>query len=188
MQAIIDYFVKITDTNGIGWVIGQGFGILAIVLGFVSYQLHTKRQLLVMQTIVAIVFCVHYYLLSAYSAMAMNIVNIFRNAAYDYRTNKGITSRTIPIAFVIIQAAMCILTWDAWYSVFVLLGICINTYCMSLSNSQLVRKSITVTSPLVLTYDVFAYSIGGAIYESVAIVSSVIGIIRNRNRSEENKV
>ena len=78
------------------------------------------------------------------------------------------------------QALLCILAWDAWYSVFILVGICINTYCMSLADPQTVRKSILVTSPLVLIYDLFARSVGGTVYEAVALCSAVIGILRNR--------
>ena len=179
MTAIADFFTDLYDTYGIGWMIGQLFGIVAIILGFVSYQLRTKRQLLIMQTVVAIVFCVHYFLIGAYSAMAMNVLNIARNAVYDVRTRKGITSPVIPAIFVAAQVVICAIAWEAWYSIFVLLGIGINTYCMSFSNSQNVRKSILISSPLVLTYDIFASSLGGAVYESVAIISSVVGIIRN---------
>ena len=182
MESVINFFKDLLDTNGIGWMIGQVFGIIAIILGFISYQLHTKRQLIFMQSAVAVVFCIHYFLIGAYSGMAMNCVNIIRNAAYDYRTRKGINSKLIPIVFVIIQALMCAFTWEAWYSVFVLFGICANTYCMSFADSQNVRKSILVTSPFVLTYDIFARSVGGTIYESVALVSAFIGIIRNRKK------
>lgn len=180
MDAIINFFKQILEANGIAWMIGQGFGIVAIILGFISYQVRTQRQILFMQSTVAVVFCVHYFLIGAYSGMAMNAVNIIRNLFYDYRTRKGIDSKLIPIAFVIIQAFMCVFTWEAWYSVFVLIGICVNTYCMSFSNPQNVRKSILVTSPFVLTYDIFARSLGGSIYESVALVSAFIGILRNR--------
>ena len=182
MEAIGDFFEQIWKTNGIAWMIGQGFGILAIILGFLSYQVRTQRQVLFMQSMVAVVFCIHYGLIGAYSALAMNGVNIVRNIAYDYRTRKGIGSKLIPILFVAVQVVMCLLTWDAWYSVFVLLGIGINTYCMSFSDPQAVRKSILVTSPFVLTYDLFARSIGGSIYESIAFLSAAIGIVRHRKR------
>lgn len=182
MENIIDLLNSLIKENGTLWIVGQAFGILAIILGFVSYQVKTQRQILFMQSMVAVTFCIHYFMIGAYSAMAMNGVNIVRNAAYDYRNKKGIDSKLIPIGFVIIQAIMCALTWEAWYSVFVLIGICINTYCMSFKSAQNVRKSIVVTSPFVLTYDIFARSIGGSIYESVALVSAVIGIIRNRRK------
>ena len=182
MGAVADFFKNIIDTYGIVWMIGQVFGIIAIILGFITYQVKTQRQILFMQTAVAIVFGIHYMLIGAYSGMAMNFVNIVRNAAYDYRMKKGIKSPLIPALFVAVQAVMCALTWEAWYSVFVLFGICINTYCMSFSSPQNVRKSILVTSPMVLTYDIFARSVGGSIYESVALVSAFIGIMRNLKR------
>ena len=182
METIIEFTKNLFDTHGTIFMIGQAFGILAIILGFVSYQVKTQRQILFMQSMVAVTFCIHYFMIGAYSAMAMNGVNIIRNAVYDIRTRKGIESKLIPVSFVVIQAVMCALTWEAWYSVFVLIGICVNTYCMSFKSAQNVRKSIVVTSPLVLTYDIFARSIGGSIYESVALVSAVIGIIRNRRK------
>ena len=161
-------------------MIGQGFGILAIILGFVSYQMRTQRQVLLMQTAVATVFCIHYGMIGAYTALAMNLVCIVRNVVYDYRARKQIRSPLIPIIFVVIQVFIGILSWESWYSVFVLLGIGINTYCMSFYDPQSVRKSILITCPLVFTYDVFAMSVGGAIYEAIAWTSAVIGILRYR--------
>ena len=187
MQFFINIFSDLIDKHGTVWMIGQGFGIIAIILGFVSYQLKTKRQLLYMQSFVALAFCIHYLLIGAYSATAMNFVNIVRNFAYDYRSEKGIKSKVIPIAFVALQVIICALTWDAWYSVFVLLGIGINTYCMSASDPQFVRKSILITSPMVLTYDVFARSVGGTVYESVALLSAAIGVIKTVKHKENNE-
>ena len=182
METVINFFKDIIDANGMVWIIGQGFGIVAIILGFVTYQVHTQRQIIFMQSLVAAVFCIHYGLIGAYSALAMNAVNIVRNIIYDYRMKKGIKSQVIPIVFVVIQVIMCALTWEAWYSVFVLVGICINTYCMSLPDPQKLRKSILVSSPMVLTYDIFAGSVGGSIYESVAIISAAVGIFRYRKQ------
>ncbi len=180
----MQFFEQLITENGIVWMIGQGFGILAIVLGFVSFQLRTQRQLLFMQGAVAFVFCVHYCLIGAYTGMAMNGLNIIRNIVYDYRARKGIAGKLIPIGFVVLQAIIGAFTWEAWYSVFVLLGIGINSYCMSFADPQNVRKSILVSSPLVLTYDAFAHSVGGLIYETVALVSAFIGILRNRGKKK----
>ena len=182
MQEIINFFEGLWIEHGATWMIGQGFGIIAIIFGFISYQVRTQRQILLMQSTVAVFFGVHYLLIGAYSGMAMNFVNIARNFFYDRRTQKGSKSQVVPIIFVLVQCVMCALTWEAWYSVFVLFGIGINTYCMSFSNPQNVRKSILVTSPMVLTYDLFARSVGGSIYESVALISAFIGILRNRKK------
>ena len=174
------------------YIIGQIFGGIAIVLGFVSYQVKTQRQLIFMQTATAAVFCVHYLLIGAYTGMAMNAVNIVRNFFYDRRNKKGSSDIYTPLAFGVIQAVIGVLTWNAWYSVFVFLGIVGNTVCMSFKNPQNVRKSIIITSPLVFTYDAFAKSWGGMVYEATAWVSAIIGIIRvtvKKNKaSAENSV
>lgn len=183
LYIMLTFFNHITSAYGIPWIIGQILGMIAIILGFISYQLKTQRQLLFMQTAVAVTFCIHFFLIGAYSGMAMNVVGIVRNLVYNKRSQKGSQTKLIPIIFVLIQCVMCLITWEAWYSVFVLFGLAINTYCMSFSNLQSLRKSIFITSPMVLTYDLFAGSIGGAIYESIVIVSSLVGVLRNKNKT-----
>ena len=172
---------------GISYIIGQILGIVAIIIGFVTFQMKTKRQILFMQTTTAVIFCVHYFLIGAMTGVVMNIVATIRNLVYDYCGTKGYKTKLVPITFVVIQAAVAILVWEAWYSVFVLLGICINTYCMSLSKPQNVRSSILVSSPLVFIYNAFTLSIGGMIYESVAVASSAIGLFRYMKNKKEKK-
>ena len=168
------------EVGSIPYLIGQGFGILAIILGFVSYQLKTQKQVLFCQAVVGAVFLVHYALIGAVSGMAMNVISLIRNTIYAVRGGKNDTrfDKAIPIVFTVLMGIMGILSWTNWYSIFVFLGLVINSYCMSFSDPQMIRKSILITSPLVLIYDIFALSIGGAVYESVAVISSVIGIIR----------
>lgn len=174
--------------ENIFFIIGQFFGLIAIALGFLSYQMKTQKQLLLCQTAVCIVFCIHYLLIGATTAMAMNTVNVVRNIVYYRRNQKGDKSMLFPIIFTVILGIIGLLTWEAWYSIFVFCGLIINSLCMSFSNPQNVRKSILVTCPMVLIYDIFALSIGGFIYESVAIISSIIGIIRfKKQNSVESK-
>lgn len=169
--------------NEFVYVLGQILGIGAIILGFLSYQMRTQKKLLVVQIATNVLFILHYLLIGAYSGMALNCISLIRNCVYCYRNGKGSMGLLWPIFFAVIMAIVGVLTWEAWYSVFVLLGLVINTLCMALPDPQKVRKSILVTSPLVLTYDAFVLSVGGIVYESVAIISSLIGILRNRKRS-----
>lgn len=161
-----------------GNLIGQFLGIVAVVLGFLSYQMKTSKKLLVVQTVTCAVFCIHYMMIGAISAFVLNAVGIVRNIVYANRDKKIFSYEFYPVFFAVIMGVMGILSWQDMFSLFIILGLIINTLCLYLKNSQSIRKSILVTSPLVLIYDVFAGSIGGIIYESAAIISSVIGIIR----------
>ena len=131
------------------FIIGQVFGVIAIILGFLSYQMKTQKQLLICQTATSLVFCIHYFLIGATTGMAMNMVNVVRNIFYYRRNQKGSKSLLLPIIFTSILAVIGILTWNGWYSIFVFLGLIINSMCMSFADPQNVRKSILVTYPMV---------------------------------------
>lgn len=79
------------------------------------------------------------------------------------------------------------MTWTHWYCVLSVAGLVINTLALSSPSVQLIRKSILVTSPMVLLYDVLAGNYIEAVKELIAIVSAVIGIIRYRKESKNEK-
>jgi len=167
-------------------IVGQMMGLAAVVLGFVSFQMRTQRQLLAVQTATTIAFCIHYYLIGATSGLMLNLLGIVRNLAYYHKDKPLFSGRKCPIFFAVVMGIVGLLSWQDYYSIFVVLGLVINTVCLSFANPQNIRKSILVSSPLVLVYDAFVFSIGGVIYESVVIVSSIIGIVRYR-KAKKNK-
>ena len=160
------------------FLIGQIFGVIAVILGFITYQIRTQKALLFVQTVTALVFVIHYLLIGAVSGMVLNIVAMIRNLVYSRRDLKIFSGKAWPIVFSVIMGIIGLLFWQDWYSVFVVLGLVINSLCMSVQDPQKIRKSILISSPLVLIYDAFALSIGGIIYESAAIISALAGILR----------
>lgn len=48
------------------------------------------------------------------------------------------------------------------------------------------RKGVLIACPLTLVYDIIEHSFGGIIYESVAIISAIIGLIRYRKIKSNN--
>ena len=160
--------------------IGQFLGIVAIIFGFLTFQMKSREKLVLLQVCAAGSFVLHYLMIGAYSGMALNAVAMTRNIIFFFIGRNKPVPKAWSLLFTVIMGIMGIFSWHAWYSVFMVLGLLINSYCMSLSNPQTIRKSILITSPLVLIYNLFVLSIGGIVYESVAIISSLIGIVRNR--------
>lgn len=161
-------------------IIGQILGVITIPLGFLSYQAKTAKKLLILQVLNAFVFCIHYLMIGAISAFAMNAIVVIRNIVYANKDKKIFSYRFYPILFAIIMGGVGILSWQNAYSIFVVLGLVLNTLALSSGDAQYIRKSILVTSTMVLIYNILVFSIGGTVYESVTIVSSIIGIIRYR--------
>ena len=173
----------LTETSA--FYIAQALGIVAIILGFINYIVKTRGQVIFVNGATAICFTLHYLCLGAWAGMALNSVAFIRNIVYYYAGKNGKVSKALAIAFTAIMGAMGItvslIAKEGWYFLFSVVALMINTFAMSFTNPNNIRKSILITSPLVLTYNCFVLSVGGAVYESVAIISSIIGLIRYKN-------
>lgn len=166
-------------------IIGQSLGILAAVFGFLSYQMKSQKGILLFQTLTSISMTVHYLMIGAYSGMALNLVCAVRNGVFWLESRKGGVNRWLAIGFTVVMGAAGIFSWQNWYSIFVCLGLVINSFCMSFKDPQNIRKSILVSSPLVIIYNVFARSYGGIVFELIVLVSTLIGLICHRKEKTD---
>lgn len=165
-------------------MIGQLLGLVAVLLTFISYQAKTQKQILLIQTAATLFMALHYALIGASSGLSLNVICLLRNITYFFKEKRPFSSPVIPYLFSAAMVVYGILTWQAFYSCFIIVGLAINTVALS-RTPQTLRKSILLTSTLVLIYNIFVFSIGGIINEIVAITSSVIGLIRYRSGQEK---
>jgi general stress protein CsbA len=101
-----------------------------------------------------------------------------------YKDKNRYVARIVPIVLTLIMAVMSAFLWEGYHSIFFVVGITLNTLAMGYCNAQNLRKSILLTSSLILIYNLFIPSIGGSINEVVAISSSSIGIYRHRAKKQ----
>ena len=164
-------------------IIGQALGIIATIITFISYQVNTKRSLLIIQTTATLCTCLSFLFLGASTGFALNIVCIIRNVAFYFQKDKS-TVHTVTAA--VLSAAMIalgILSWQGPVSLLIMVALAANTLFMATGNPQLLRKSVIGTSGLILVYNAIVFSIGGMANEGISIVSSIIGIIRFRKEA-----
>ena len=161
-------------------LIGQLLGFVAVILGFVTFQMKSARALLVTDMLTFGVFCAHYLLIGAISGCTLNLVGMLRNVVYTNRDKKIFAGKAWPFIMAGVMLLAGLLSWQDWRSVFMIAALVINTLCMSLPNAQHIRYSLLFTCPFALTYNVILHSYGGVLYELMALTSAVIGIIRFR--------
>ena len=87
-------------------LIGQGFGILAVLLGFISFQTETRKKLLLTQCAISVVFLVHYLLIGAYSGLAMNIVSLARNLTYYNQDKLRISQKQTNVLYMVLYVLL----------------------------------------------------------------------------------
>ena len=63
-------------------ILGQIIGILATVITALSYQMNTKKSLLLTQSLATACTCISYLFLGASSGFALTIVCLVRNGGF----------------------------------------------------------------------------------------------------------
>lgn len=170
-------------------IIGQILGIVAPIITFVSYQVNSKKKLLILQTAATLSTCLSYMFLGADSGFALNIVCIIRNITFFFQDSKSKMNMISAIILAAVMGGLGFLSWEGPISLLVIIALAANTIFMSFGDAQLLRKSVIGTSSMILIYNIFIENptIGGIINESVAIVASIIGIIAFVKMKKEKK-
>ena len=173
--------------ENVDWImlIGQALGVVAVILGFITYQMKSPKALLIVNLITCGVFCAHYLLIGAISGAVMNGIGIIRNLIYTNRDKKAFSSPAWPFIFAAVMLISGLVTSQDWRSGVMVCALVINSLALSLKNAQHIRYSLLITCPLVMIYDVLLHSYGGMVYEGMSIVSALIGIVRFRKTKTE---
>jgi hypothetical protein len=159
-------------------IIGQVLGILATIIGVCSFQVNNKKHLLLIQSVSTVLTCISYLFLGATSGFALNIVCLARNIVFCFSKKDRNLDYLLTGAFMILMGFIGALSWQGPVSLLIIIALVANTFFMCLGSTQVLRYSILGTSTMVLIYNIAFIAIGGILYESFAIISAIIGIIR----------
>ena len=162
-------------------LLGHAIGFISVALFFYSYQRSKKSKIMIIQTVATALSCVQYLLIGAASGFALNVVCIIRNFAFYYREKNNKTDLVTPVIFAVAMAVMSCFSWEGIHSLLITLGLVVNTVCMGICDAKSFRKTILISSTLILAYNFFALSYSGMLSESISLISVVIGIVRYRN-------
>lgn len=171
-----------------GMIVGQILGILATIIGVCSFQVNKKKQLLLIQSVSTTCTCLSYLFLGATSGFALNIVCLVRNGVFYFRKKGTGMDYVLTVMFMVLMGCIGALSWQGYISLLIIIALAANTFFMCIGSAQALRYSILVTSTMVLIYNIKFIAVGGIFYESFAIVSSVIGILRFRKDKKESEI
>lgn len=160
--------------------IGQLFGLVAVAISFVAYQMPTQKKILIMNMLVTIAIMINYALIGATTGMILNIVCVVRNLIFINRDKRIFSYKFYPYLLMLIIGGLSLFTSEGTYSILITIGLMVNTFALSLTNPQATRYTMAISCSFILAYNIFVRSYGGMINEAVAITSAIIGIIRHR--------
>ena len=168
-----------TDMFGTtGAIIGQVLGFVAVIIGFISYQMKTPKAILSVEIVTSIVFASHYLLIGAFTAVALNGLMLVQCIVYFIRAKKGKKGVLVPAIFTCLVLIVGFLTWSDYTSLFITVGLAIYSFFIGMSNAQVIRFAMFAKAPICFTYNLLVFSLGGILYECSVFTSSLISTVR----------
>ena len=154
------------------WFI-QLIGLVAWLMLVASYYREDTNKILVFQTIGTALYCLHYYLLGAYSGLFICFFEVVRDYLY-YRTDWDdyIYKGSVPV--YIIYAGI------SFTGIVDLLPICsslLDGFSLTKKKNIVVIGAI-ISYTLWVIYDIFVMSYSGAVTDGLVVVSNVLIFIR----------
>ena len=156
----------------------QSVGVIGILASIISFQCKKHKYILFFRTMNEVFFGVQYFLLGAYTGMAMNFVGCMRNTIFSNQVQKGKSTFNTALIFSIFFVLFGIFTWDGPKSLLIIIAKVISSFAYGNKNTTIVRTSIFLTSSSWLIYNVFVNSFAGIACEAFTLLSIISGIIR----------
>ena len=157
----------------------QMIGFVAVAFFIISYQMRSNRLLFLFQLLGCLLFAIQFCFLGAFSGAAGLLINILRNVLLLMAPRwSWVRTKPTLAAILFLITAMTVCTWNGPISLLPALSVGITTIGYWTDNGQKIRGSQLMGSPCTLVYDVLVGSWGGALSESITLVSIIVSIIR----------
>lgn len=151
----------------------QALGIIAWLILAASYYRKDTNKILVFQTIATALYCVHYYLLGAYSGLFICFFEVIRDFLY-YKTDLDnyIFYGTVPVYII-----YGIIGFGSFVDVLPIASSLIDGYSLTKKRDVVVIWAV-ISYTLWVIYDIFVMSYSCALTDGLVVVSNVLILFR----------
>lgn len=169
-------------------ILVQGVGALGILASVISFQCKSHRSIVTFRTANELLFAIQYFLLGAYTGMAMNLIGCVRNTGFTEMVKREKKTTGVCVAFSALFLIITAATWAGPKSILVGAAKVVSTFAYGNKNPKVVRGLTFFTSASWLVYNWFVRSYAGVLCEVLTLSSVIVGIVRLDlpKKSEEN--
>lgn len=162
-------------------IFGQVASIIGMILTIASFQMKTRKRIIVFQTVGSSFFLISYFLLGSWTGVYMNVIYLSRNFVFYYRKDKEWAKSKWWLVLFLAGAILAgILGFRSTIDILPIFGAIFATIAMYMPHENMLRLLNLLASPCWLVYNINLPSTGGMICEIFNMVSVIIGLIRYR--------
>ena len=162
-------------------ILGQIVSIVGMALTILSFQLKTRKQILLFQSLGSSLWLLSYLLLGTWAGVYINGFFIVRNVIFYFRKDKKWAQSIVWLPIMVVASIGAgALGYQTPWDLLPIIGAVIGTFSMYMSNENMLRLLKLGESPCWLVYNCSIPNIGGIICELCSLTSLVVGLIRYR--------
>lgn len=175
------------------YVMSQVFTVLMYALLGVTYQVKSRRKILILSIFSNAFQGIAYLLLNAKSGFVMCVLAILRETAMMFISDKIKDEKKskraylcVIIVFYIAMIISAIFTYEGMLSMLSILATAIYTYSIWQKNEKVYKALGTPVGICWIAYNIFVKSIFGVVFESIILICSIVGYVRSKKNSMVN--
>lgn len=168
------------------FILAQICGLIILILTVISVQFKTKEKIVMCFVFANVIAAIQYFLLSAFTGAVISVINAIRCIVFYYYKKKEMKPSLITLLiFELIAIISGIFTWQNIWSLIPILVTVIYTYGLWQDNVTVIRITTGIAGFGWAIYNIIVMAYVGAIQEISQLVSSVIAIVRNKEKVKE---
>lgn len=156
------------------FILIQLLGIIAWIMLVLSYHRKNTNKILVFQIIGTFLYCVHYFLLGAYSGLFICAFEVIFDFLY-YKTDKD---KYIYLISIPIRILGGIFSFKIFIDILPIAASLIDGYSLTKKKKIVVIGAI-ISYTLWVIYDIYVMSISGAITDGIVVLSNLSILLFN---------
>ena len=155
--------------------------VIAMIVTIASFQMKTRGQILIFQTVGSAFFLLSFLLQNEMTAVVLNCIFLIRNMIFYFGRDKKWAGHWIwlPVLLCAVVAAG-IFSFEKWLDLLPVVGSLFGTVAMYMKNENMMRLLKLGDSPCWLIFHCTIPNLGAIVCEVFNIVSIVVGLIRYR--------
>jgi len=151
----------------------QSLAILFLIASAVSFHVKSKKGILIAQIVGISLLALHFLLLEAWSGFAMQFILVFAVSSFLFKEKH----KSLLVFFILLFVVFTYITWQGYFSIFAFLGITLALIAKWQVKTRLIRIISIPSGISWIIYDMFVYSYGGIISESILLVSVLLSLM-----------
>lgn len=165
----------------------QLIGFLGFAMSIAAFQFKKHGQIVLCKMSSVLLFSLHYVLLGAWSAAALEFISAIRNLIFYKQVKKNISTTPAIIGFGIFVLATGLATYTGPLSLLPIVCKLLTTVSYGMKNEKWLR---IITLPSCIMWVIFNFyvgSIAGMLTDSMSLISIIIAMVKFDLKKSEDQ-